>query len=63
MSALEGHAQVVSLLLTHGAHVALNREGATFFDILVQRHHKNALIAAVQHDRYAYESVATLILV
>lgn len=53
MCALEGHEQVVTLLLTHGAHISLNREGASFFDILVQRHHKNALMAAIQHDRCA----------
>ena len=51
MCALEGHAQVVSVLLGHNAHISLNREGATFFDMLVQRHHKNALMAAVRHDR------------
>ena len=53
MCALEGHAQVVLLLLAHNAHISLNREGATFFDMLVQRHHKNALMAAVRHDRCA----------
>ncbi len=52
VAALAGHSQIVTLLLTEGAMISMNKSGTTFFDLALQKHHKHVCLAAIQHDRW-----------
>ena len=49
---MSGHGPVVALLLSDGANISMNREGSTFLDLALQKHHKHVCLAAIEHERW-----------
>ena len=49
---MSGHGAVVTLLLSDGANISMNREGSTFLDLALQKHHKHVCLAAIEHERW-----------
>ena len=52
MAAREGQASSVSLLLTLGAKITRNAEGADFLDVSIMSNNRDVCIAIVAHERY-----------
>ena len=49
---MSGHEAVVALLLSDGANISMNREGSTFLDLALQKHHKHVCLTAIEHERW-----------
>ena len=52
VAAMSGHGPVVALLLSDGASISMDRDGSTFLDLALQKHHKHVCLTAIEHERW-----------